>query len=203
MKEKARNGILILFGVGVLVYLFATAMIALTDRQNVHTVTIHEACGVLELEHSINGLIPIGTDYYYLGVDDETGYGYLIKGSKKWLEKNFDENYQSLQPGGVQIKGLVKTITEYKLERELTDRLSQLDGLQYPYGVLLHGSELRSDCSLEAGGCVSPAFCFSGFQICCKGKRQYTAMVYQSMACHIDRFCDVIDRDYSLNLSTV
>lgn len=136
MKEKARNGILILLGVGVLVYLFATAIIALTDRQNVHTVTIHEACGVLELEHSINGLIPIGTDYYYLGVDDEIGYGYLIKGSKKWLEKNFDENYQSLQPGGVQIKGLVKTITEYKLERELTDRLSQLDGLQYPYGVL-------------------------------------------------------------------
>ena len=197
MKEKARNGILILLGVGVLVYLFATAMIALTDRQNVHTVTIHEACGVLELEHSINGLIPIGTDYYYLGVDDETGHGYLIKGSKKWLEKNFDENYQSLQPGGVQIKGLVKTITEYKLERELTDRLSQLDGLQYPYGVLgcMDLNYVRT-----AVGCVSPAFCFSGFQICCKGKRQYTAMVYQSMACHIDRFCDVIDRDYSINL---
>ena len=199
MKEKARNGILILLGVGVLVYLFATAIIALTDRQNVHTVTIHEACGVLELEHSINGLIPIGTDYYYLGVDDETGHGYLIKGSKKWLEKNFDENYQSLQPGGVQIKGLVKTITEYKLERELTDRLSQLDGLQYPYGVLgcMDLNYVRTAVLKLAD------FCFSGSQICCKGKRQYTAMVYQSMACHIDCFCDVIDRDYSLNLSTV
>lgn len=171
MKEKARNWLLILIGVGMLIYLFATAIIALADRQNVHTVTVHEACGVLELEHSINGLIPIGTDYYYLGVDDETGNAYLIQGSKKWLEKNFDANYQSLQPGGVQITGLVKTISEYKLERELKERLSQLEGLQYPYGMLgcMDLNYVRTAVLKLVDGFLF-LFLFFGFRYALKGK---------------------------------
>ena len=87
------------------------------------------------------------------------------------MEKNFDENYQSLQPGGVQIKGLVKTITEYKLERELTDRLSQLDGLQYPYGVLgcMDLNYVRT-AVLKLADVFLLLFAFLGFRYVVKGK---------------------------------
>ena len=62
----------------------------LTNKKDVHIVTIHEAYAVLELEHWINGLIPIGTDYYCFGIDDDASNAYLIKSSKKWLKEIFD-----------------------------------------------------------------------------------------------------------------
>lgn len=134
MKEKLKNVLLALFGVGILLFLSITAIADLTNKDDLHTVTLCAAYDVLEVEHSINGLIPIGTDYYYLGFDDAYN-AYLIKGSKKWLDKNFDSEYVAKESGGLQVKGLAKNISDYKTQDELKKRLSQLEGVQYPLGM--------------------------------------------------------------------
>lgn len=136
MKEKIGKIFLYLLGIGLLIYLAVSSIMSLANKKDVHTVTIHEACSVLEIEHSINGLIPTGKDYYYIGIDDYTGNAYLIKGSKKWLDKNFDSSYQSKKNGGLRVKGLVKNVSDFDTERELENRLSQLEGVQYPFGML-------------------------------------------------------------------
>lgn len=135
MKEKIRNGFLILLGVGVLSYLFFSSVTDLANTKDVHTITLREAAEVLALEHSINGIIPTGTDYYYVGLDEDYN-AYLIKASKKWLKNHFGEDYQALDSNGVPIKGLVKKISNYQLERELENRLSQLEGVSFPLGAL-------------------------------------------------------------------
>lgn len=135
MKEKIKNIFLAALGIGVVLYLCISGIMDMTDTRNVRVITIHEAGRILQLEHSINGLIPIGTDYYYLGIDDMTGNAYLIKASKGWLKKNFDANYQSLNPDGLEIKGLTKKVSDFQTERELSSRLSQIEGLSYPFGI--------------------------------------------------------------------
>lgn len=136
MKQRIKNIFLVLLGVGLVLYLVITAVSDLTDKSNLHTVRLDEAAEILEIEHSINGIIPFGTDYYYIGVDDEKGESYLIKGGKNWLSKNFNSDYMAINSEGVVVKGLIKKIKDYDTERELQSRLSQLEGLEYPYGAL-------------------------------------------------------------------
>ena len=133
MKNKIGNIVLILLGIGLVAYLFISSVMDLTNKNDMCTVTLDEAYGLVSIEHSINGLIPVGTDYYYLGVDDNNYNAYLIKAPKKWLESNFDINGQAA--GGMQITGLVKKISDFQTSREIENRLMQLDGVALPYGA--------------------------------------------------------------------
>lgn len=136
MKNIIGNIVLYILGVGILIYLLLTSIMDLTNKKDLHTVTLDEAFEVLQLEHSINGLIPIGTDYYYVGINKDTYDAYLIKSSKKWLSNNFGSGYKALDSNGVQITGLAKEITDYQTSRALGARLIQLEGVNYPLGAL-------------------------------------------------------------------
>lgn len=136
MKNKFAIIFLIILGLYVLIHLSVTSIMDLTNTTDVHTVTLDGAFEVLELEHSINGLIPIGTDYYYLGINEDTYDAYLIKSSKKWLKTNFGSDYTALNPNGVQATGLAKEISDFELSRELETRLSQVEGVNYPLGQM-------------------------------------------------------------------
>ena len=85
----------------------------------------------LAIEHSINGLIPVGTDHYYVGVNDEAGEACYIKASKRWYNKNFDGNGYSLTPGGLTITSLAKKAGDYEVEKELVARAEQMEGLEF------------------------------------------------------------------------
>lgn len=135
MKRKVGDVVLIIIGAGLLIYLLFSSIIDLTNRSDIHTVTIDSAFEVLQLEHSINGLIPIGTDYYYIGIEEDTYNAYLIKGSEKWLSNNFDSDYKALNTDGVQVTGLAKEIHDYRTEKEIETRLSELEGINYPLGM--------------------------------------------------------------------
>ena len=136
MKKKLEIIVSILFVIVMLGYLLVSSIMDLTNKDDLHTVTIDMAADVLQLEHSINGVIPIGIDYYYVGIDEETYDAYLIKGPKKWLKKNFDSDYFALDKNGVQITGLSKKVTDYEVAKELETRLAQMGGLNYPLGEL-------------------------------------------------------------------
>ncbi len=49
----------VLMVLGIAVYLIATAILDMTNKEDLHTVNIDMATEVLEVEHSISGLIPM------------------------------------------------------------------------------------------------------------------------------------------------
>lgn len=137
MKKKLENGnaVLALIVIGLLLYLLIPAVLDLANQKDVHTVKLNGAVSVLEIEHSINGLIPIGTDYYYLGYEDESNNAYVIKASKHWLDKKFDADYRALDQNGVEITALAKKVSDWHTSQELAARLSQMGELNYPIGA--------------------------------------------------------------------
>ena len=131
MKEMARRVFLVLLVVLFIGYLLVTAIYDLTNKKDLHTVQVDEAVEFLVVEHSISGLIPIGKDYYYLGVDDETAEACIIKASKSWYKKNFDESGVAIQVGGITLTSLAKEPQKFEIGRELASRASQLEGLEF------------------------------------------------------------------------
>lgn len=135
MKKKLGKVLLVILFAAVLLWMPVSAVMDLMNKKDLHTVRLDGAFEVLELEHSINGLIPIGTDYYYIGVEEESGDAYIIKASKKWLKNNFGSDHMSIAPEGVEVTALAKKVSDYKTSDELTSRASQADGLNYPLGT--------------------------------------------------------------------
>lgn len=139
MKKKLGNAAALLFFVGILIYLLITAVSDLTNKKDLHTINLAGAFEVLEIEHSINGLIPVGTDYYYIGIEEESYDAYIIKASPKWLEKHFDSNHMAKEAGGIRITALADKVSDYKISRELHSRAVQIEelmeGLNYPLGT--------------------------------------------------------------------
>ena len=135
MKDKLRKVLSILFLVGMLMYLLITAVLDLTNKKDLHTINLAGAFEILRVEHSINGLIPIGTDYYYIGIEEESYDAYIIKASKKWLGNNFDSNHMAKDANGIWITALAGKVSDYKISRELYSRTAELEGLKYPLGT--------------------------------------------------------------------
>ena len=135
MKKKVGNIILLIFGIGILLYLVISAVMDLTNKNDLHTVRLMGAAEVLEIEHSINGLIPIGTDYYYAGVEEDGKTAYMIKASNDWLEKNFNSDYMAKDAGGLEITALGKKINSYKEENSLTEAAMQMEGADFNLGA--------------------------------------------------------------------
>lgn len=134
MKKKLENALTILVVIGILLYPLITAVLDLANNKDLHTVRLNEAFGVLEMEHSINGLIPLGKEYFYLGYEDETNNAYIIKASKHWMDKNFDDDYRALDQNGIEITALAKRM-DFDTMRELDARLGKVGGLNYPVGA--------------------------------------------------------------------
>ncbi len=86
------------------------------------------ATEIYEIDHKLNGLIPLGSEHFYLAVtDNEKTAPMLIKASPKWYEKNFTGN--GTAPNGVHIKGEVsgfKSESRSKLS-EINRKLSAID----------------------------------------------------------------------------
>lgn len=125
----------VLMVLGIAVYLIATAILDMTNKEDLHTVNIDMATEVLEIEHSINGLIPMGTDHYYIGINEDTGEAYIIKAPKKWLKENFGVDKMARKAGGLDITALSKSITDSKTRNAISGNVSQVDGLTYPIGT--------------------------------------------------------------------
>ena len=136
MKEKLGKIILPLFFVVLVLYLAITGIMDLTNSKDIHSVTIDAGMPLLEVEHSINGLIPIGTEYYYLGVNEDTSEAYIVHSSKGWLKDNFTDDYMTKTGSAMTITGLAKRVTDFDTETELGNRISQMQGASFPLGIM-------------------------------------------------------------------
>lgn len=125
----------VLMVLGIAVYLIATAILDMTNKEDLHTVNIDMATEVLEVEHSISGLIPMGTDHYYIGINEDTSKAYIIKAPKKWLKENFGVDKMARKAGGLDITALAKSITDSETRNAISSNVSQVDGLTYPVGT--------------------------------------------------------------------
>ncbi|MBR1700353.1 MAG: hypothetical protein IJ716_00110 [Lachnospiraceae bacterium] len=104
---------------------FVMSIMDLTNTKDVHEISIDAAAQLLIVENSINGIIPTGKDYYYIGINEETGCIYTIHAGKKWLTDHFDSNGMA-NGNSVSVKGLAKRAGDYDVEKELAQRAGQV-----------------------------------------------------------------------------
>lgn len=139
MKDKVKNIFYIIGGIllvcAFVYFMLVEPIISLNNKKDIHTINVDGAFEILELEHSINGLIPIGKDYYYIGAEKGTQNAYIIRAPKKWLEKNFDTDYKSKDSNGFNFTSLAVRISDYEVRDELVNRTSQFEGVNFPIGT--------------------------------------------------------------------
>ena len=128
----------VLFGILLIGEIIYNSVWALLDQNGQETITIHEACEIGEVKHTIN-FIPVGKDYYYFGVNDETGEAYVILASKNWCKDNFSDDCRSLDPDGYELQCRVKKISDSQTRKNISDYLKMnyggVIGLTYPEGM--------------------------------------------------------------------
>lgn len=137
MKKKLQTVVLTIFVIVVIAFLAITGINDLTNKDDLYTVRIDAGAEILAVEHSINGLIPIGTDHYYWAINEETMESYVILASQNWGNDTFDEDGYTINSKGTEITGLAKKITDHDILSEITDVLDQVDEgieLTYPAG---------------------------------------------------------------------
>ena len=126
MKKKLQTVVLTIFVIVVIAFLAITGIKDLTNKDDLYTVRIDAGAEILAVEHSINGLIPIGTDHYYWAINEETMESYVILASKNWGNDTFDEDGYTINSKGTEITGLAKKITDHDILSEITDVLDQV-----------------------------------------------------------------------------
>lgn len=103
---------------------FVMSIMDLLNTKDVYEISINAAGQLLTVENSINGIIPTGRDYYYIGFDNTTKSIYTIHAGKKWLYENFDVDGMA-KGNNITIKGLLKRENDFDVENELADRIQQ------------------------------------------------------------------------------
>lgn len=113
-------------GYGFLLLLFAVAagwigfnsfgVLANSDRKK--EVTIDMIGDHLEYTHKFEGLIPLGTDHYYLGMNSQTGEIYILRVSPSWVNKNFNGS-DAIDPNGYTFTAVDCKLSESDLKDAL------------------------------------------------------------------------------------
>ena len=132
MKKFLKILFSIVFVAFIFAELFVFPVIDLTNKDDRKTLNIIYASEILEVEHSINYLIPFGTDYYYIGIAENYD-AYLIHAPKKWAEKNFPEHSENT----LEITALSKKISDYEISNELYSRVNEvkeIEDFNFPLG---------------------------------------------------------------------
>ena len=139
MRENAKKFFYvigaILLVVAFVYFMLIEPIMNLTNKKDLHTINTDSAFEILEIEHSINGLIPIGKDYYYVAVAKGTQDAYIIRAPKKWFTNYFNADYSSKDANGFNFTALSERISDYEVRDELVNRVSQVQGLNYPIGT--------------------------------------------------------------------
>lgn len=105
MKSEIKKNVvlIILFIVMILFTLIPGIFTLLNNRYN-GVNSIIWATRLNTIEHSINGLIPIGKEYYYIGITTDNK-PILIRADKNWLKENFKDDGSAISEKGILTKG--------------------------------------------------------------------------------------------------
>lgn len=128
MKRTGQIIAYAILGIFMVVALIVMPIIDLANTDKQRELTIVYAEEYAQLEHSISYLIPFGSDYFYIGMDDSDKL-YLIKAEKGWAEKHFGDDY-----GAVEIKALI-TSPDSEVRTEFQKDMQKLGSSNFPLGV--------------------------------------------------------------------
>lgn len=99
-----------------------------------------------ETKHTLYGIIPLGSDYYYLVLDETANNYCVVRAGKSWYEDNFDRSGRAVHT--VKIKGYVAkldaSITSFnfkKIQSNLNDYNIELDN--YYVDILYIGVAIK------------------------------------------------------------
>ena len=126
-RKKASLIFFIILMLAAVAYMLITGVRDLTDQSGICEGDIDMATKGMVLEHSINGLIPTGMEYYYIGLNSEDGRVYLIRAGKHWFDDNFEEATYTAKAGHLKVSGRLKNV-DYDVSREIASRFAELDG---------------------------------------------------------------------------
>lgn len=133
-KSKVSLVIVGILFAALFIYMLVTGIRDLAGMGNTVEATIDAAGYGITIEHSINGLIPTGKEYYYVGVDTEKNSMYIIRAGKTWLEDNFNTESHLTEGTPAKISAVVKRV-DYDVSRELSSRFSSAEGINFVTGT--------------------------------------------------------------------
>ena len=128
MKDKLKTVFLWALFIFFVCYMLGTGVYDLVNKKDLVTIEIDRAAEILEVEQSINGLIPLGKDHYYLAGDSSTGETCILRAAKSWYQKNFTEDGDLKAGDGLTVTALAKRC-DFDVARELENRLGQVEGI--------------------------------------------------------------------------
>lgn len=135
MSEKFKSKLLIVFFAVFVGWLMISGVLDVVNKNDVKTVDIDSATTLLEVSHTISGIIPTGTDYYYVGLSEKDNAAYIIRGSKNWLKKNFKEDGTPQNGAAYSMSAMEKRINTFNVREEIQSRMSAVEGVDIPYGL--------------------------------------------------------------------
>ena len=71
------------------------------------------------IKHTINGVIPTGTEYYYMIFTEDFGRIMIIRADKNWYDRNFDSEGVAKDEDGCLVTGYVRA-TPGEVDRSIT-----------------------------------------------------------------------------------
>ncbi|MBR6365338.1 MAG: hypothetical protein IKS10_04465 [Lachnospiraceae bacterium] len=125
MKEKLCVAFLGLLLGAVIVITGINAYTLLGNSSRKQELTLVGATGAFDYSHKLEGFIPLGTDHYWLGLDQTTGKIYYIRASQKWFDKNFP-NGEPKDADGVKITGVQCKVTDHELRDAMDQHMKDL-----------------------------------------------------------------------------
>ena len=151
MRERfKKNGIFIIIFLVLVLYDLIPPIITLSSKIDTYNIVI--ATKLTTVEDTISGVIPIGKEYYYVGITED-GEAILIRDKKNWLDKNFkyDGSY-AISESGVLVKGEKKRTSaevsyDFQQILEIINQDNEMsfmvkniyrytDGLYYDYTIM-------------------------------------------------------------------
>lgn len=130
---------------------FVMPILDLCNTADMKAVDIQMGYDFYEVEHSVAGIIPVGKEHYFVGLDLNNLTVYLIKGDMKWLTDNFDEEGNLLNGDSLTVSGLCKRISDYEIEDDLNAEVaSLLDGVPGASSGLEAGYSIEINYKKEA-----------------------------------------------------
>lgn len=127
MKQKIGYVFLLLLFSVAAGWIAFSSINLLTNSSRHKEVTIDMIGGHLEYSHKLEGIIPLGTDHYYIGMNSNTGELYILRAKPSWIEKNFFGG-ESANPNGYTFTAVDCTLSgrdlKDSLEGEVQDVIS-------------------------------------------------------------------------------
>lgn len=137
MKNKFLSVVLCIILVAAFIgVFFVTSILDLTNTKDVQTATIDRVEPLMVLNHSINGIIPTGKDYYYVGIDESQGKIYALHVEKNWRADYFDSTGAAIG-NGVSVKGLSKRPNDFEAEQGIAQKISMIANAEAGNGYVL------------------------------------------------------------------